>query len=238
MSELLGQVAVITGGSSGIGFAIASQLLEKGMVVILTARNKNRLQKAEHLLKSRRGSVFSIPVDVSKAKQVKSLFEKVKRRWGRVDLLVNNAGVGRLKTIGECEEAEWDKVLDINLKGVFLCTKYVLPIMKKQRSGYVVNISSVAGKTGFGGASAYSASKFGVVGLTESFLEEAIPYNIKATVICPAYVATPMVRGVSVPQKEMIPPEDIGKLVVGLLDLSPYTVIPEIVVQRKGSIGT
>jgi len=238
MSQLVGQVAVITGGSSGIGYAIASELLEKGMVVVLTARNKNRLEKAEQKLKGGRGSVFSISADVSKAKQVQSLFEKVKRKWGRVDLLVNNAGVGRLKTIGACEEAEWDEVLDINLKGVFLCTKYVLPLMKKQRSGYVVNISSVAGKTGFGGAAAYSSSKFGVVGLTESFLEEAIPYHIKATVICPAYVATPMVRGVSVPQKEMIPPEDIGKMVAWLLDLSPYTVIPEIVVQRKGSIGT
>ncbi|NIT26665.1 MAG: SDR family NAD(P)-dependent oxidoreductase, partial [Candidatus Aminicenantes bacterium] len=90
-----------------------------------------------------------------------------------------------------------------------MCTKEVLPSMKKKRSGYIVNISSIAGKTGFGGAAAYSASKFGMVGLTESLLEEVIDYGIKATVICPGYVATPMVRGTPVPQEEMIPPGDI-----------------------------
>jgi len=151
---------------------------------------------------------------------------------------VNNAGVGRLKSIADSTEADWDRIQAINLKGTFLCTKAVLPIMKRQRSGYIVNIASVAGKTGFGGAAAYSASKFGMVGLTESLLEEAIEHNIKATAICPGFVATPMVQGAPVPQEEMIPPEDIGKLVVGLLHLSPYTVIKEIVVERKGSIGT
>jgi len=108
--------------------------------------------------------------------------------------------------------------------------------MKRQRSGYVVNIASVAGKTGFGGVSAYSASKFGMIGLTESLLEEGVAHNIRATAICPGYVATPMVADVPVPAEEMIPPEDIGRLVVGLLKLAPVTVIKEIVVQRKGSV--
>ena len=158
--------------------------------------------------------------------------------FGRIDLLVNSAGIGKLESIEKSTEAEWDEVQAINLKGAFLCTKAVLPIMKRQQSGYIVNIASLAGKIGFGGAAAYSASKFGMVGLTESLLEEAIGDHIRATVICPGYVDTPMVRGVSVSSQEMIPPEDIGKLVVGLLHLSPVTVIKEIVVQRMGAIGT
>ena len=138
--------------------------------------------------------------------------------------------------IEETGEGDWDRILGINLKGTFLCTKAVLPVMKRQRSGYIVNISSLAGKFGMEGSSAYSASKFGVIGLTESLLAEAIEYGIRATAICPAYVATPMVAGASVPKEEMIPPEDIGKIIIGLLHLSSVTVVKEIVVRRRGAI--
>lgn len=238
MSHLKGKVAVITGGSSGIGFAIASSLLKEGMGVLIAARDGKKLKKAEERLKHEGGLVSSLSTDVSQRNQVEGLFKKAKKDFNRVDLLVNNAGIGRLKSIAEASEEDWDQVLDINLKGAFLCTKAVLPMMKRQGSGYIINISSLAGKMGFGGAAAYSSSKFGMVGLTESLLEEGVEDHIKATVICPGYVATPMVRGASVPQEEMIPPEDIGKLVIGLLHLSPFTVIKEIVVQRKGAIGT
>jgi 3-oxoacyl-[acyl-carrier protein] reductase len=238
MSRLQDRVAVITGGSSGIGLAIASSLVAEGMSVAICARNAQKLRQAAKALEKNGGNVMAMPADVSMADQVDVLIRQVKNAFGRIDLLVNNAGIGRLKSIADSTEAEWDQVQAINLKGTFLCTKAVLPIMKRQRSGYIVNIASLAGKIGFGDAAAYSASKFGVVGLTESLLEEAIQHNIKATAICPGYVATPMVQGASVPLKEMIPPEDIGRLVVGLLHLSPYTIIKEIVVERKGAIGT
>ena len=238
MSHLKNRVAVVTGGSSGIGFAIASSLVAEGVRVAICARDEKTLRQAARSLERGGGNVLAVPTDVSVADQVSALINQVKNTCGRIDVLVNNAGVGRLKSIAESTEEEWDRIQAINLKGTFLCTKAVLPIMKRQRSGYIVNIASLAGKIGFGGAAAYSASKFGVVGLTESLLEEAIGHNIKATAICPGYVATPMVQGASVPQKEMIPPEDIGKLVVGLLHLSPYTVIKEIVIERKGAIGT
>jgi 3-oxoacyl-[acyl-carrier protein] reductase len=221
MSRLQDRVAVITGGSSGIGLAIASSLVAEGMSVAICARNAQKLRQAAKALEKNGGNVMAMPADVSMADQVDVLIRQVKNAFGRIDLLVNNAGIGRLKSIADSTEAEWDQVQAINLKGTFLCTKAVLPIMKRQRSGYIVNIASLAGKIGFGDAAAYSASKFGVVGLTESLLEEAIQHNIKATAICPGYVATPMVQGASVPLKEMIPPEDIGRLVVGLLHLSP-----------------
>jgi len=238
MSHLRDQVAVITGGSSGIGLAVAASLVAEGMRVAMCARNAQKLRQAVKTLGHKDGAVLAIPADVSAVDRVAALIAQVTKAFGRIDLLVNNAGVGRLKSITECTEAEWDQIQAINLKGTFLCTKAVLPIMMGQRSGYIVNIASLAGKIGFGGAAAYSASKFGVVGLTESLIEEGIGHNVRATAICPGYVATPMVQGAPVPFEEMIPPEDIGKLVVGLLHLSPNTVIKEIVVERKGSIGT
>ena len=239
MSHLKDQVAIITGGSSGIGLAVARAALSEGMRVAIVARDKEKLSRAGAALKKEaKGAdrVLAVPADVSAAPQVEGAVRETLGAWKRIDLLVNNAGIGHWASIEETGEAEWDRVLGINLKGMFLCTKAVLPVMKRQRSGYVVNISSVAGKQGMGGASAYSASKFGAVGLTESLLEEAIDHQIRATAICPAYVATPMAAGASVPMAEMIPPEDIGKIIIGLLHLSPVTVIKEIVVRRRGAI--
>ena len=238
MSHLRDQVAIVTGGGSGIGLAITSSLVAEGMGVVIASRNETRLHQAEARLGNVNGKIVVIKTDVSVESQVESLVQQTMDIFGRVDLLVNNAGIGQSALITDCTEAVWDKVLDINLKGAFLCTRAVFPIMKQRRSGYIVNIASVAGKTGFGGASAYCASKFGMVGLTESLLEEAVEYNIKTTAICPGYVATPMVEEASVPQCEMIPPEDIGRLVVVLLHFSPVTVIKEVIVERRGAIGT
>ncbi len=236
MSDLKGQVALITGGSSGIGLAVAEALISEGMTVAIAARAPKRLEKAASALRAKGGRVIAAPMDVSQASQVAAFVNQVMKEAGRIDLLVNNAGIFKLGEIVDLSEADWEAVQDINLKGAFLCTKAVLPVMKAQQSGYVVNISSVAGKTGFGEASAYCASKFGLIGLTESLLEEGVQDGIRATAICPGYVATPMVAGVDVPQAEMIPPEDIAKLVQSLLHLSPLTVIREIVVNRVGSV--
>jgi|SRR5579884_80780 len=241
MSHLRDQVAVITGGSSGIGLAVARAMLSEGMRVAIAARKKETLSRAlSELKKAAPGEdrVIAIPTDVAVASQVDAMVRETVAKWNRIDLLVNNAGIGQWVPLDQMSEAEWDRVQSVNLKGAFLCTKAVLPVMKQQRSGYIVNLSSLAGKEGAGGLAAYSASKFGLIGLTESLLEEAIEFQIRATAICPGYVATPMVAGVSVPPEEMIPPEDIGKIVIGLLHLSPVTVIKEIVVQRRGAIGS
>ncbi len=240
MPHLKDQVAVITGGSSGIGFAVARAALAEGMRVAIAARNQEKLAHAvAELKKEAKGEdrLMAIRTDVSVAAQVEAMVRETVDRWSRVDLLVNNAGIGQSAPIEEMSEADWDRVQSVNLKGAFLCMKAVLPVMKWQRSGYIVNISSLAGKEGTGGLAAYSASKFGLIGLTESLLEEGVAHQIRATAICPGYVATPMVAGVSVPPEEMIPPEDIGKIIIGLLHLSPVTIIKEIVVQRRGAIG-
>ena len=238
MAHLKDQVAIVTGGSSGIGYAISECLVAEGMAVAIAARNETRLTQAMHDLINCGGRVVAVPTDVSVGDQVQRLVQQTVQTFGRIDLLVNNAGIGKMKPIMECSEEEWSEVQAINLKGAFLCTKAVLPVMKRQHSGYIINISSLAGKTGFGGAAAYSTSKFGLVGLTESLLEEVIDDHIRATAICPGFVDTPMVAGAAVPGSEMIPPKDIGKLVVSLLNLSSVTVIKEIVVTRRGAVNT
>jgi 3-oxoacyl-[acyl-carrier protein] reductase len=239
MSHLKDQVAIVTGGSSGIGLAVARAALSEGMRVTIAARNKEKLSRAlAELKKEAKGNdrVLAVPADVAVSSQIEAIVRETVSKWNRVDLLVNNAGVGQWGSIEETSETDWDRIQNINLKGAFLCTKAVLPIMKRQASGYIVNISSLAGKEGMGGMSAYSASKFGLIGLTESLLAEAVEHRIRATAICPGFVATPMVAGASVPKEEMIPPEDIGKIIIDLLHLSPVTVIKEIVVQRIGGI--
>jgi len=237
LSDLKGQVALITGGSSGIGLAIASALLAEGIIVAITARNTARLNKAADKLRAEGGQVIAAVADVSQSEQVSRFVDQVIAETGRIDLLVNNAGIFKQGLIHEISEADWDETQAINLKGAFLFTKAVLPTMKKQGGGYVMNISSVAGKNGFANASAYCASKFGMMALTESLLEEEISSNIRSTAICPGYVATPMVEHAPVPQDEMIPPHDIAKLVTGLLKLSSITIIKEIIVNRAGSVG-
>lgn len=240
MSHLKDQVALVTGGSSGIGLAVARMALSEGMRVAIAARDEKKLSRAlAGLTKEAKGEdrAMAVPADVSVASQVESMVSAAADRWGRIDLLVNNAGIGQWTRVEAMSEAEWDRIQAVNLKSAFLCSKAVLPVMKRQRSGYIVNISSRAGKEGAGGLAAYSASKFGLIGLTESLLEEVVEHQIRLTAICPGYVATPMVSGVPVPPEEMIPPEDIGKIIIGLLHLAPVTVIKEIVVQRRGAIG-
>jgi len=123
----------------------------------------------------------------------------------------------------------------VNLRGAFLCARAVLPSMKRQRRGYIVNISSLAGKIGMAGSAAYCASKFGLVGLSQSIGEEGEPWNIRATAICPAYVNTPMVRGAPVDPSRMIQPQDIAATVRYLLELTDYAVVKEVVVERQGA---
>ena len=236
MSQLQGQVALVTGGSSGIGFAIAEMLISEGMTVAITARNRSRLDAAAETLRQAGGRIIASPADVSRAADVAAFVAQVAEEAGRIDVLVNNAGIFKHGLIAEMPEDDWDAVQAVNLKGAFLFTKAVLPVMRRRHAGYVVNISSVAGKRGFGGAAAYCASKFGMIALTESLLEEAIRDHIRATAICPGYVATPMVESVNIPQEEMIPPEDIAKLVRMLLHLAPHTVIREIVLNRAGAV--
>jgi NAD(P)-dependent dehydrogenase (short-subunit alcohol dehydrogenase family) len=152
--------------------------------------------------------------------------------FGGLDVLVNNAGVGSWAPVERIDPVEWDRVQGINTRGAFLCSRAAWPLMRARGGGYIVNVSSIAGKEGFAEAAAYAASKHALGGLSESLREEGIPLAIKVTAICPGYVDTPMVAGASVPAEEMIRPEDIAATCLYLLSLSPAVSVPEIILRR------
>lgn len=235
MSCLKDKVAIVTGGGSGIGFAIACALAGEGVHVTICGRDGRRLERASRDLTGLPGAVLAIPADVSIEEDVQRMVRETMDRHARVDVLINNAGIGYDGTIEKTDPEDWDMVLAVNLKGAFLCSRAVLPIMRRQKSGYLINISSLAGKIGMGGMGAYSASKFGLIGLTQTLIEEGEPYNIRSTAICPAYVATPMVEGAPVPFEKMIQPEDVAGTVLYLLHLTENVIIKEIVMERKGA---
>lgn len=238
MSCLKGRVAIVTGGGSGIGLAIAKNLAGESVRLALVGRDAQKLERAAKEVSAvaeESSFVIARPGDVSRVPDVTAVVDEVLAAWGRVDILVNNAGISVGGPIEKITEAEWDQVLDVNLKGAFLFTRAVLPIMKRQNRGYIINIGSVAGVTGSGGLAAYSASKFGMVGFTQALAEELDGYPIRTTAICPGYVATPMVAEVGVPPGEMIQPDEIGKTVNYLLHLRERVVIKQIVIERKGA---
>ena len=234
MGPLKGKVALVTGGGSGIGFAITKALLEEGIRVAICGRDEGKLRKAEAELEKHGKHLLVMSADVSRKSEVDQWVKTIIREFGRVDVLVNNAGVARWSDVENITDEHLDYQLNVNLRGPLYCTQVVLPYMKGQQSGYIINISSVCGKSGFAGTAAYSASKFGLMALSDSLRAEEASSNIKVTAICPGYVATPMVTDAPVPLEEMIQPEDIGKAVLFLLNLSEHAAVREIVITRKG----
>lgn len=234
MESLNGKVALVTGGSSGIGFAITEALLKEGMKVAICGKSQEKLTKAESAFREYSKNLFSMPADVTKKSEVNRWVDAALQKLGTIDALVNNAGVAAWSDIENITDAHLDYQMNVNLKGPLYCSQAVLPHMREQNRGYIINISSVLGKFSYSGTAAYSASKFGLMALSDSLREEGAQSNIKVTAICPGYVATPLVAGSPVPLEEMIRPEDIARAVLFLLNLSEHAVIKEIVITRKG----
>jgi 3-oxoacyl-[acyl-carrier protein] reductase len=231
--------ALVTGGGSGIGLAIAGALLERGWRVAICGRDAAKLDRAAAELAERgvaADRLSAMSADVSAAAEVKRWVSAAGKRFGPPELLVNNAGIGFQGSIAEMDERQWDATLEVNLKGAMLCTRELLPSLRARGGGWVVNIASIAGKKGFANGSAYCASKFALIGFTECLQREEAAHGIRATAICPGFVATPMVADAEVPAERMIRPEDIAQTVLYLLSLGPTAVIREIVIERLGSL--
>ncbi|OGS44312.1 MAG: hypothetical protein A3K76_06870 [Euryarchaeota archaeon RBG_13_57_23] len=189
--KLKGKVALITGGTEGMGFATAEAFLREGAKVAITGRSKAKGSKAIAKL-SKLGKVEFVQGDVSKAKDAKKMVDTTVRKFGRIDILFNNAGIYMEKLAEDTTEEEWDKLIDINLKGTFLVTKYAIPYMKKQRSGSIINNSSDAGLVGNRRCPAYCASKGAITIMTKAMALDYAKYNIRVNSVNPGTIDTPM----------------------------------------------
>jgi len=192
------KTAIVTGSGRGIGRETAILLCKKGLNVVICSKTQTEIdstvEEIKHLISDDR--VIGIRCDISNSFEVEDLIRSTYDKFKAIDILVNNAGIVYVKKFFDTSEEEWDKTIDINLKGSFLCTRAVLPFMIKNKSGVIINVSSGAGKTGFPDISAYCASKFGVIGLTESLAWEVANYNIRVMAICPGEVDTKMQQSV------------------------------------------
>lgn len=230
-------VALVTGASSGIGENLAFGLAEDGYQVVLGARSEGKLKTvAERIasqlsLTSKRQPVY-YPVDVVNEQQVEKIVRYVEKKFRRIDVLLNSAGRGGTGSL-ELDVNEFDRLLAVNLRGPFVFMKHVVPIMRKQRSGYIINIASRNGKVGIVGKGGYAASKFGLVGLSEVVYRELAAEGIKVTTICPGWVNTKMATrgGCPHPEDRIIQPSDIWRTVRWLLDLGPAVSIMEVLLE-------
>lgn len=229
MEELEGKVAYITGGSKGIGLGIAAVLLEKGMRVAITGRSEKALGEAVKALGG--GDILPLVSDVSKAGQEREAIARVLDRWGRLDVVVANAGVGHFAPIDELGEEAWQQMLDTNLTGVYNTLRAALPALKESK-GYYITIASLAGTNFFASGAGYNATKFGVVGFTQAVMLDLRPHGIKVSTIMPGSVATHFNNHTpSAKDAWKIQPGDIGLLVLDLLQMHPRTLPSKIEVR-------
>ena len=188
------KTAIITGGSRGIGKEVAILLAKKGINVVICSRNHNEISRVVEEIKAmyHASEVLGLRCDISISIEVNSLIKSTVERFVGIDILINNAGIVFVKKLIDTLEEEWDQTINTNLKGAFLCSKAALPYMIHKKSGVIINVSSGAGKVGFENISAYCASKFGMMGLTESMAWEVANYNMRIMAICPGEVDTKM----------------------------------------------
>ncbi|OFX51604.1 MAG: oxidoreductase [Bacteroidetes bacterium GWB2_41_8] len=196
-NNIKGKVVVITGASSGMGEAAAKNLSQLGAAVVLGARRADRIEKLANEIQESGGKAIAIATDVTQRDQVKKLVDSAVEKFGRVDVILNNAGIMPLSPMDRLNVDEWDMMVDVNIKGVLNGIAAVLPYMKEQKSGQIINTSSVAGHKVFNGSAVYSATKYAVRALTEGLRMEVKPYNIRTTIVCPGAVKTELLEHIS-----------------------------------------
>ena len=221
LQRLHNQVAIVTGGSRGIGRAIALALATEGASVVINYASSSAAAKqvVEEIVTAG-GSALALQADVAEVDQIEALVNAVMEKWKRIDILVNNAGITRDTLLLRMKPEDWNAVIDLNLTGVFLCTKAVSKVMLKQRSGRIINITSVAGQMGNPGQANYSAAKAGVIGFTKTVAKELAARGITVNAVAPGFIATDMTSGLEaeeiikyIPLSRYGKPEEVAGMV-------------------------
>ena len=229
--KLENKVAIVTGGGRGIGKATALALAREKVNVVVVSRTLSEIEAAANEIRKNDHEALAIAANVSQKSSVDSMVNQTLKRFGKIDILVNSAGVAIHNPIPKIREEDWDLTIAVNLKGVFLCTQAVFSHMCSQGYGHIVNVSSAAGKHGGTNFGAYAASKFGAMGFTESTYNEGIQYGVKATAICPGPVDTKLRRD---SHKEdltkIMLPEDIADVILFIISQPARAHITEVVI--------
>ena len=247
MNRLKDRTAIVTGGARGIGEAIANRLADEGArVAVCASRSLDRAEAVARGIEGRGGSALALQADVSNPADVKALFKSVLDRWGALDILVNNAGITRDGLLMRLKPDDWDAVLDVNLKGAFLCMQAAVRPMMRARSGRIINISSVTGLMGNPGQAGYTAAKSGLIGLTKTAAKELAGRGITANVVAPGYIPTEMTEKLPDNLKEKIleqvplgtpgKPEDIAAAVAFLASGDAAYVTGQVLVVDGGMV--
>ncbi len=226
--KLEGKIALVTGGGRGIGKAISLALAREGVKVCVNYfHSKDAAEEVVKRIKEKGGEAISHTADVSKLEEVNGMVEELNKKFGRIDILINNAGLNIDKYLMIMNEEEWDKVIDVNLKGTFNCSKAVSRVMIGQKSGNIVNISSVSAISGTAGQTNYSAAKGGMISFTKSLARELAPFGIRVNVLAPGLIDTEMIKKMPkemldqvleiTPLKRVGTPEEVAKVVIFLV---------------------
>ncbi|MCZ6677890.1 MAG: SDR family NAD(P)-dependent oxidoreductase [Candidatus Poribacteria bacterium] len=234
MKRLNGKISIVTGSSSGIGKAIALKFATEGCRVVLAARRQQLCDQVVAQIREQGGEAIAIPTDISDELQVGRLIAETRGQFGRLDILVNNAGIGGGGRIFETSTQAFDRVMNTNLRGTFFCCRAGFRQMIQNGGGTIINISSVCGVDAWAGTGIYSASKYGIMGLTKALADEGRQYNIKACAICPGGVASSRVDAPpeAIQRSQSISPFDIAEAAVYLASLGPNAIVHQIVVDR------
>ena len=237
-----GQVAIVTGASSGIGYATSLAIAKAGAKVAIAARRTDRLQQLKNEIEKSGGECIVVSCDVSKKNDCDKLIDETVKKWGRLDILVNNAGLMPLSFVKSLKVDEWEKMVDVNIKGVMYCTAAAIPHLIKQNSGHIVNISSIAGRVVFPAGSVYCATKYAVRAFSEGLRQElSVRHNIRVTTIEPGVVETELTNTITdkaldsfvkyAKEMKALKSEDIANSIVFALESPPHMNVNEIAIR-------
>lgn len=236
MRPLEGKVSIVTGAGRGIGRALSLLLSRSGARVALAARSQGQLESVKEEVRRENGEALAIPTDLNRDEDLERLVKRTLEEWGSIDYLINNAGWGKTAPVVKAGLEDWDQTLRVNLRAPMALSKLVLPTLIEKKAGAIINIASISGRMGQANAAAYSASKFGLIGFSESLYEEVREYGVKVAVILPGFVDTPMIPPTrKLDRSKMIRPEDIAQTVLFVLTSPPNCCPVEITVRPQKS---